>query len=284
MHTYIGSTLKYIRTEKGLKQEEVCRNACSRTFLSRVENSESLPSVFVMSNILNNLNVNFDEFFFLAKMKNKEQNRQKEDICTSFFALRDNYENLDTIIQECSIYLENNTDIFINDLMNIVVVLKEIKIQPSFDFEKSELSVIWNRIEKMNILTLNEIKLVNCILFYFPDDISNNVAQFILKELEKYQNYSHSSQLIMAIYLNISTLFFFNKKYNDAKKILEKVQTYAKKNNRYDILYFSKYRMSIIEHDTLTQIKCRDVLLSLELPVYVNELEYELNYYNTENK
>lgn len=65
MHNYnVGSTLKHIRREKGLKQIDVCLDVCSRTFLSKIENNDSIPNTFVMANILSNLNISFDEFFF----------------------------------------------------------------------------------------------------------------------------------------------------------------------------------------------------------------------------
>lgn len=127
------------------------------------------------------------------------------------FLLRDNYEDLDKIIAECSLFLQNYDDIFISDVLHVAKFLKKIKNKSDFNFEKSELSLIWDRIQKMNMLTLNEIRLVNCILLYFPDEISKNVSQFILKQLKKYQDYSNCSNLIMSIHLNISTLLFIAK-------------------------------------------------------------------------
>lgn len=281
MYNYnIGTTLKYIRKEKGMTQTEICTNVCSRTFLSKVENNESIPNTFVMANILNNLNVNFDEFFFLTQEFQKDKFRHKENICTSFFSLRDNHEDLDNIILDCQSFLERYSDAFISDILKVSQFLNKVKKQTDFNFEKSELESIWIRIQKMNILTLNEIRLVNCILFYFPSEISKNISIFILKQLEKYNNYTNNSNLIMSIYLNISTLYFYNKEFEESKNIIEKVITYAEKNNRFDILYLSKYRLSIIINDIELQNKCHNILKNLDLNSYIPELEKEILYYN----
>lgn len=281
MYDYnIGSTLKYIRKEKGLKQTDICLNVCSRTFLSKIENNESIPNTFVMANILSNLNINFDEFFFLTQSFQDDKFRFKERICSSFFSLRDNHENLDIVAHECSDFLEKYSDVFISDVLKVLKFLKKIKTQPDFNFEKSELSLIWERIQKMNILTINEIRLVNCILFYFPSDISKNIATFLLKQLEKYENYENYSNLVMSIYLNISTLFFYNKEFEKSKDIIEKVILYAEKHHRFDIIYLSKYRLAIITKDKKLQDKCHNILVSLDLNIYITELENEVTYYN----
>lgn len=280
MYDYnIGSTLKNIRKEKGLTQHDVCTDICSRTFLSKIENNESIPNTFVMANILSNLNISFDEFFFLTHEFQKDKFRYKEKICTTFFSLRDNYEELDDIIFECHTFLNKYSDTFINEILIVSTFLKDIKIKSDCDFDKFDLHLIWERMQKMNILTLNEIKLINCILFYFPKNIAKNIAVFLLNQLKKYNGYSNSSTLIMSIHLNIYTLYFYNKDFKESRKITQKVINYAEKICRFDIIYLSKYRLAMMTDDYKLQEKCYSILMELELKTYIDELEKENIFY-----
>lgn len=276
----LGSTLKFIRTEKGLNQKDVCFNVCSRTFLSKIETNGSIPNVLVMANILSNLNINFHEFFYLNHTYKQEKFICKEKLCTSFFSLRDNHENLDNVIHDCKQFLKKYTDDFIDDLLIVSLFLNKLKTQPNFDFEKSELNSVWARLQNMNILTLNEIKLINCILFYFPNEIAKNISDFILRQLDKYKGYSEYLNLVMSIYLNISTLCFYNNEFEKTKKLMKIVIKYAEKQHRFDILYLSKYRLSIIVEDIEMRKKSHNILISLGLTTYVSELEKEYIYYN----
>lgn len=69
----IGLAIKIIRKKRGISQEKLYENFCSRKQISRIENNKSLPSLEMILHICEVLNISLDEIIELAKkVKNNE--------------------------------------------------------------------------------------------------------------------------------------------------------------------------------------------------------------------
>ncbi|HEL0621266.1 TPA: helix-turn-helix transcriptional regulator, partial [Streptococcus equi subsp. zooepidemicus] len=62
----IGFVIKKLRIQKGLTQKNIYHNLCSRKQLSRIENNISYPSIYLLYNICQKLDVSMDEVIHLT--------------------------------------------------------------------------------------------------------------------------------------------------------------------------------------------------------------------------
>jgi len=63
----LGSTIKNIRKQKGIKQNtlaEICK--ISQTYLSQIENNQKEPNISTLKTICSNLNISLPILFFLS--------------------------------------------------------------------------------------------------------------------------------------------------------------------------------------------------------------------------
>ena len=64
-----GQTLKKIREERGLSQEEFSDLiGCHRTYVSPLENGKKNPSLNTINHVLSRLNIPISEFFKLTEL------------------------------------------------------------------------------------------------------------------------------------------------------------------------------------------------------------------------
>lgn len=274
---YIGDLLKEIRIGKNLTQNDICKGNLSRTFLSKIENNLSSPTFFTLQQILLNLDISLSELDFL-----NNQLSEKEDIINSFWNIKDNTDtpNLNKVRQKCIEY--EYSDYLISDIKTLCEVMLEL---PNLSYSttncicKIKISKIWERLNLMNMWTLNELKLASCCLFYFPLDISTNIAKRVQKELEKYLSYdSKDIQIfILGQYINLCTLFLGDKDIATASILNKQALILAKNNNRYDYYYFCLVRSGIISKDIDCIIKGMSVLEQLEQFGYVQILKNEIS-------
>ncbi|MBC1594014.1 helix-turn-helix domain-containing protein [Listeria seeligeri] len=70
MRKTIGDTIKYIRVNKQYSQKNVSTSIISRTSLSKIENNMLNPTFAKLIPIINNLDVDFDEFYIFKIILN----------------------------------------------------------------------------------------------------------------------------------------------------------------------------------------------------------------------
>jgi transcriptional regulator with XRE-family HTH domain len=56
----IGTIIKHLRKNLTMTQNELCREICSQSVLSRIENNEEIPNVVVMFLLCRRLEVSMD--------------------------------------------------------------------------------------------------------------------------------------------------------------------------------------------------------------------------------
>lgn len=278
----LGTVLRDLRKSKNKKQLIVCNDVCSRTHLSKIENNLSIPNIYIMGKLLDNLDVSFDEFFFRIK-SNEVGHLNKNDILNKYFGLRDNLEDLSDIISLCETFLSNHTSELIEDIMNACQTLIVLKNSEQLIKNDSRILKIWDRLNKMDAFTIYELKLLNSILFHFETETAIHISKRLLRELNNYVGYIQLDVLKISILMNISTLHFYNKNFIESKKYAESVIDSAKKNYRYDLLHYTLCRLSIINQEKSEQSRHQAILDSLGLEQFIYELNNEDAFFKENN-
>lgn len=208
----LGSTIKKIRVERGLKQKEVCENIVTMSYYSRIERNISDPTITVFLKILSRLNISFDEFMFIHNCYKEER---EENL---WFELTELYHsgNLEGLYKIHSLLEKNDEKKDIIDLF-IMRLTGEI-------LKPIENLTIFQRIMKIEYWTSNEVKLFTSIMDLLPIDaliilVDNMLRKRTLYTKSKGFNSPYSKILINAILLCIDAAQF-----SKAEKYLDEYQ------------------------------------------------------------
>lgn len=280
----LGDLLKKIRCGKNLSQNELCEDIISRTYLSKIEHNTSYPTFYILKKIVSKLDISISELEYLLNEDNITSEPDiKENIINSFWKIKDDSkkEQLKNIIKMCKLYKKN--DLLINDIYSISEVMlnfPDLVDSSNNCINKIKISKIWDRLNQMNLWTLNELKLASCCLFYFPTETAYTVAKRIQKNLFHYINYDNCDIQIFIIgqYINLTTIYINNKEFESAYKTNSLALKLSLNNCRYDYYYFCLGRKGILDNDIEKVTTGIHLLQELALPDYVKALKKELEH------
>lgn len=75
----LGKTIKHIRKQKGITQSDISSNCnISMTYLSQIENNKKEPSINMLKNISDYLDIPVPVLFFLSMSEDDIQPNKKE--------------------------------------------------------------------------------------------------------------------------------------------------------------------------------------------------------------
>ena len=80
---------------------------------------------------------------------------------------------------------------------------------------------IWSRLEKYDNWYLNDIRLINSILYLFPIDTAESIVDLALNRLKNYEDFRNLNQLSTNLQINYILLLIDNKKINTALNEIE---------------------------------------------------------------
>ncbi|MBC1990415.1 helix-turn-helix domain-containing protein [Listeria seeligeri] len=222
-----GMTIKEIRVSKNIKQEAIYSNLISRNLLWQIENDKINTSYDVFKEILNRLNVSFDEFLYI-------QNNFKS---TPLQELQNRYNNIYTSIEiEILIDLKNDIDAYIEhhqnypllkDLEKCLMAIIEIEQNDDFAKASSLVKPIWDRISKQNDWYWEDIQIMSHIFFMFEEETALNICKELFAKLNNYRDFQNADRLEISTLLNISTMLLSQNKLSDSLIYLNKCITLA---------------------------------------------------------
>lgn len=131
----IGASIKKLREMKGISQEELAKDICDRTNITKLENGHSkIPSLSFVLLICDKLDISIEEFLNFAMSNNYSINRKY----VLDLLLKDNIKDLESYLntidakllvhsdQEYFKYLQVKTDLLKNNINDCKKVLKEL--------------------------------------------------------------------------------------------------------------------------------------------------------------
>lgn len=98
---------------------------------------------------------------------------ERESIIQSFFTNASNADKiaLERLLDKTRLYLEKNDDVYLEELGDIIhslILLSSDKTEKIECLPRILVNKVWNRISKMDNWFYEEIRLINCLLYYFP--------------------------------------------------------------------------------------------------------------------
>ena len=246
-----GKVYKEIRESKGLTQEEVCGNVLSRTSLSKIESGKVTPKYENMEFLLRQINMSFEEFDYICHLY---QPSQRTEIMQTYLNMSSilGTSELEKLFQKCQAYLKSHHDLpieEIRDMLEIVIHIRQHGTEQLSNQVKQTVKKLWEKIEKQDTWYENDLKILNTILFSFPIEHLHLITEKILQRLEVYKNFQHLHDLRVAILLNLSTIYLYNKDKNMCKQICYTLLEDAKNKKSYDRLAICYVRIGICTDD-----------------------------------
>lgn len=113
----IGDKIKNLRKKKGMSQEDLCKNICSQSEISRIENNKINPSSYILQQIAKRFGVSIDYFNHTCNSKRDDYKEEVKKLLERNRRDRNYFEIERIIKQESNSPAINNCD-YMKDYMN----------------------------------------------------------------------------------------------------------------------------------------------------------------------
>ncbi|HGN7535732.1 TPA: XRE/MutR family transcriptional regulator [Streptococcus pyogenes] len=235
----IGETVEFIRHSKNISIKQVCGDYLTRqTYYRFIKNNLDISSKKLLY-ILDNLNVNVDEFLFISN--NFKQYKEFIDMDTAkhYFECR-NIEGLNHILDS----YKDSKSTKEKNLFALVKVLLATLTEEDCLTERTYLSnyliniETWSHYETVlfnncmfifvNIETWShyETVLFNNCMFIFESCFIEMVFSKVILNLDKYNTLRYYGNESIRMFVNMLILFIQRQEYDKASEILAKIEDY----------------------------------------------------------
>lgn len=232
-----GSTYKYIRQARKLSQHNVTKESISRSSLSKFEHNKQTIYLDNFLSLLDELDLSVSEFMFINNNYQLEYGDQlKEEFYGNHFT--GNTESYGELVQEIEKYLEHDYDWYLEMMkhyLNLIIDLDSDTTGEQLEKVRKLVEDIWNLINSRDEWFMNDIKLLNVIIYYLPNKLADNAIQKLLKRAQDYIEADQMHILLPSLQLNASLVYIKNGMYEKATQCAHEALESAQLNHRYDI-------------------------------------------------
>lgn len=210
----IGETVEFIRHSKNISIKQVCGDYLTRqTYYRFIKNNLDISSKKLLY-ILDNLNVNVDEFLFISN--NFKQYKEFIDMDTAkhYFECR-NIEGLNHILDS----YKDSKSIKEKNLFALVKVLLATLTEEDCLTERTYLS---NYLINIETWSHYETVLFNNCMFIFESCFIEMVFSKVILNLDKYNTLRYYGNESIRMFVNMLILFIQRQEYDKASEILAK--------------------------------------------------------------
>ncbi|KYG91957.1 hypothetical protein A0U40_03185 [[Bacillus] sp. KCTC 13219] len=243
-----GTTLQKIRKNRQLTQNQLACGIAQQGTYSRIERGQLAMSAEQLVQFADKLNMTVNEFIYIHL---QHQISEREKITRAFADM-----DLTTpmaIKKQLKIaqhYLEQHADDYIEMLVDAYQALLVLVEQD--DLQKARLIAegIWVNMQRLDYWYINDLELLNSILFLFPLDSAVEIVKVAIKRLDMYNDYYKDlTYLKIYFHLNLCIIYLENKKYAICLTMLERVYKQFKRKLSYQILsYIYTYKAICLFH------------------------------------
>lgn len=275
-----GEVIKEIRIGKGYTQKYVANGLITQGAYSKIENKNIELTMSSMHNILDQLEVSFDEFIYI---QNGYKHSDRDELVKRFFHTPSNHEeNIKELYKTFKDFLKSsNNDKLIHNISIVLYALIILSDTSDFEQAKALVAPVWEDLSNRGQLFISDLYLLNSILFLFPLSTALEIKKFAFRHITLYENFRNVKQLQINISLNIVLMLIKNNNYLEALEDLVNIIEICKQENMFIHLAISYVRKGIcLNH--LGQpgkewiIKGRKILDVLEQFQVVEALEKEI--------
>lgn len=279
----LNETIKKIRKDKNLSQQQVSKGYLSQSNYSKFENGMIEITATAFIGILNNLNIELEELLYI---QNNYDYFERDKIYREFFRTpTKNKEELEELILKCERFLANYPDghiAFINKLCMILLnslekndsCLKDDIVHFSLEY-----------FLKLDSLYIKDLYLINSVFFLFPIETAHLTMKYIETALNKYGDFQSINRIEVNLRLNYSLMLIKNCEDNEAINQLLKTIPLVKKYKlsiQMAILYIRLgicYNNLNIKAESPFIKKGLLILEALEENEVINYMKYEIQSY-----
>ncbi len=213
----LGETLEFIRRNKNIQLKEVCGTRLSRQNYYRIVHGQISTSINTFKFILDQLHVNFDEFYFIKN--NFRQDKIFDDMnkVKAFFEKGDT-KSIDKMAVEYSKLKDENQSYL--HLYCLIVVLKSKLLGMT---NKSCTKTLHDYLTNVEAWTHYETILFNNCMFLFPTEFIDVTISKTLHNLSMYSSLRSYGSESFRMLINVLILFIERKEFDKAAFILEKL-------------------------------------------------------------
>ena len=116
--------------------------------MSKIENNKLMPSFQIMDYLLKQINMTFDEFEYIC---NRYKPSTRYILIGKISSALNNYKtsNIKKIILECQEYLKVNNDLYIESLIDILMLKEQLSSSHNINQSIEKIAEsIWRKLEK----------------------------------------------------------------------------------------------------------------------------------------
>ncbi|WP_159567855.1 Rgg/GadR/MutR family transcriptional regulator [Streptococcus halichoeri] len=256
----LGETVEFIRHSKNIPIKQVCGDYLTRqTYYRFIKNNLDISSKKLLY-ILDNLNVNVDEFLFINN--NFKQYKEFIDMDTAkhYFECQ-NIEGLHRILDA----YRDSKSVKEKNLFALVKVL--LATLTNEDCSKEQI-YLTNYLINIETWSHYETVLFNNCMFIFDSNFIEIVFSKVILNLDKYNTLRYYGNESIRMFVNMLILFIQRQEYHKATDILNQIENYKLNDDclyeRCCISFFAGI-LGIIEGKPGTEQKCDDVLQIFQL-------------------
>jgi len=275
----LGETFKKIRNNKNLKQKFFLKKGLSQSMISYFENDSRKLEVENFIHILEKLNMSLEEF---KLVQSNYILNEREEIIKRYYLLKvNNYETIQELIDILEKYLMENNDIMLEHILIICKGLSILSLSDNIEEARKIIQSVWSYYEKKDFWYLNELKIINSILFVFNSSNVLHIANLMLKNLSRYPDTIETINLKLNIRTNIVILMMEAREWNNAFKLLnENLNLFKLEMNylflviHYNRIAICMYKLNIPEYNSYIE-KANMLLELIEEQGFIDRLKKE---------
>jgi transcriptional regulator with XRE-family HTH domain len=276
MYWNLGEVYKNLRLDKQISQVYASDGITSRSNLCRIENGEQMPSIDTMHQLLEKLDVTLSEFDYLCQQKAVTK---KQQLISDFNRIDWSCElaKLDKLAADCEKYLKSTDDSKVSEILQVISAYKNIHNEGLSSTKNDLISqVIWKRLSKIDSFTVDDLKMLNRILFTFSSEQLDSIVPNIKSAIHQYANYSPIYVTSLNILCNISLLKMKSGEFDEAIDFLQQALPMAKSGKYYDFLSAIWVRLGICTKDENLIQKGMTLIEAADEPAFSQALSAEI--------
>lgn len=222
-----GSTLKMIRESLHISQNKISKGIMSQSNYSKVENGEIDIPFSKMVELLQQMGMTVDEFLYIHNDYKKTPGHQLGRVTR--LNNGDKEKIIDNINELSAITNPTQRE------QELLAIFEALLLVFNNDYEAvdKKVSIIWKRLKKFDNWYLEDIRLINSILYLFPVEVAGCIMSLALKRLKDYKKFGKTNRLSANLQINYILLLTENKKYNNALNNIDELINFSIEANLY---------------------------------------------------
>ncbi|HFQ5739348.1 TPA: helix-turn-helix domain-containing protein, partial [Listeria monocytogenes] len=208
MDKSIGEALRDIRKIKGYTQNEIVTTNLSRSTIAKIETNLINPSYDRITIFCKQIGISLDEVIYY---QHNYSVSEKEKLIHEFRNLNNSIykDPINKLISELDSYLLIDNDLQIIELKAILKAITIFTETDNVELARKEVLFIWERLEKQDEWFHFDILILAYIIFVFEDETLENVANKLMREIDKFSYFVNYKRLKLGLVLNLALFLKF---------------------------------------------------------------------------